>query len=350
MRDVWIWLQLRDGVVEDGSGGLIAEARRLAAAHPPEGKVTAVLMGSAPQETLALLGNYGVDRVFHFCSREMNRYEEELFSLALADCIRRDMPACLLMIQSAVSDDLGQRLAAILETALVRRTLDFTIIDEKQALAMRPVAGGYLFEEVRVAMTPPPIITFRPSVLFDVEPDRTTLVEVTQMAPEVSKSPGTVLLEVIEAAPEDLDLDEADVIVSGGRGMGKGDAFSMIHDLARTIGGSVGGTRPIIDWGILPYARQIGQTGKYVSPRLIINCGISGANEYTAGMEKAQHVIAIDTNPRARIFRYADLGLVGDVHGILPLLIERLAAIRKNKKALVENSDPKSAESSEKPS
>ena len=106
--------------------------------------------------------------------------------------------------------------------------------------------------------------------------------------------------------------------------MGKGAAFDIIHDLAKTIGGSVGGTRPIIDWGDLPYERQIGQTGKYVAPRLIINCGISGANEYTAGMEKSQRVIAIDRNPRARIFRFADLGVVGDAHEILPLLISRI--------------------------
>jgi electron transfer flavoprotein alpha subunit len=103
--------------------------------------------------------------------------------------------------------------------------------------------------------------------------------------------------------------------------------------MAQTIGGTVGATRPIIDWGLLPYERQIGQTGKYVSPRLIINCGISGANEYTAGMEKANQVIAIDLNPRARIFRFADIGVVGDVHAILPPLIERLNQIKNETRA-----------------
>jgi electron transfer flavoprotein alpha subunit len=134
----------------------------------------------------------------------------------------------------------------------------------------------------------------------------------------------TRTVQVIEAAPEELDLTEADIIVAGGRGVGKGEAFDIIHALARAIGGSVGGTRPIIDWGDLPYERQIGQTGKYVSPRLIINCGISGANEYTAGMEKSQQVIAIDRNPRARMFRFADLGVIGDLHEILPELISRI--------------------------
>jgi electron transfer flavoprotein alpha subunit len=140
----------------------------------------------------------------------------------------------------------------------------------------------------------------------------------------------TKLIKVIEADPEDLDIDEADIIVSGGRGVGKDEAFGIIHDLARTIGGSVAATRPVIDWQTLPYERQIGQTGKTVIPRLIINCGISGANEYTAGMEKSQLVIAINTDSRARIFRFADLGIIGDVHEIVPILIERLEEMKES--------------------
>ena len=147
-------------------------------------------------------------------------------------------------------------------------------------------------------------------------------------APDAADDLKTRTVDVIEAAPEDLDLEEADIIVACGRGIGKGEAFDVIHELARAIGGSVGGTRPIIDWGALPYERQIGQTGKYVSPRLIINCGISGANEYTAGMEKSQQIIAIDINPRARMFRFADLGVVGDAHEILPSLIERVKELK----------------------
>jgi electron transfer flavoprotein alpha subunit len=115
--------------------------------------------------------------------------------------------------------------------------------------------------------------------------------------------------------------------VAAGRGIGKDDSFEIIYELAGAIGASVAGTRPIIDWQILPYEQQIGQTGKSVTPQLIINCGISGANEYTAGMEKSRKVIAINTDPRARIFRFADLGIVGDVHEVVPLLIERLKEI-----------------------
>ena len=171
---------------------------------------------------------------------------------------------------------------------------------------------------------PSPIVLYLPSVLFDTEPDREAAAAVIDVPlPDPADDLKTRTVQVIEAAPEDLDLEEADIIVAGGRGVGKGDAFDVIHALARAVGGSVGGTRPIIDWGVLPYERQIGQTGKYVSPRLIINCGISGANEYTAGMEKSRAGHRHRSQPEGPD-RFADLGVVGDVHEILPLLISRI--------------------------
>jgi electron transfer flavoprotein alpha subunit len=127
-----------------------------------------------------------------------------------------------------------------------------------------------------------------------------------------------------------VDLEEADVVVSGGRGVGKGEGFDALRTLAQLLGGAIGGTRPVIDWQILPYECQIGQTGKTVSPRLLFTCGISGANEFTAGMEKSRRVIAVNKDPNARIFRFADLGLIGDVHEILPVLIARLKEAKKS--------------------
>jgi electron transfer flavoprotein alpha subunit len=187
------------------------------------------------------------------------------------------------------------------------------------------VADGYLFEELEVRGAPPLLAVFLPSVLLERAPVSETPAPVSAVHPKIDPAALQIRTkDIIAADPETLDLEEADIIVAGGRGMGKGPEFDLIHGLAKCIGGSVGGTRPIIDWGLLPYERQIGQTGKDVTPRLIINCGISGANEYTAGMEKAQVVIAIDRNPRVRMFRFADLGVVGDVHEILPRLISRM--------------------------
>ncbi|MCP4750416.1 MAG: electron transfer flavoprotein subunit alpha/FixB family protein, partial [Proteobacteria bacterium] len=123
--------------------------------------------------------------------------------------------------------------------------------------------------------------------------------------------------------------EDAQIIIAGGRGVGK-DGFDSVLQLADCLGGSVGVTRPVVDWNLVPFDRQIGQTGKTVSPELIVNCGISGANEYTAGMEKSKHVIAINVDPRSRIFDFADLGAVGDLQEILPLLNDRLRNLKKD--------------------
>ena len=325
MADIWIFVQQRDGEIEEITFGLITEAKRLLEQLGDAGRLTAVALGSASESELEALGNYGVNRVLRVADARMNRYQGEVFGRTLYDLVQKENPACLLMAQSSETEDLAQRAAAGMKTALVTRAIDFSMAADGTACAIRPVANGYLFEEVVLNIRPTPIVLFLPSVLFDTEPDREAAAAVTNIPfPDSADDLKTRTVKVIEAAPEDLDLEEADIIVAGGRGIGKGESFDIIHALARAIGASVGGTRPIIDWSVLPYERQIGQTGKYVAPRLIINCGISGANEYTAGMEKSQQVIAIDLNPRARMFRFADLGVIGDVHEILPLLISRI--------------------------
>ncbi|MGB5985021.1 MAG: electron transfer flavoprotein subunit alpha/FixB family protein [Desulfobacterales bacterium] len=325
MLDIWIWVHHRDHEIEDLTYGLVAEAKRLITKTDQSGRVTAVALGPAPDEALESLGAYGVDRVFTIDHEQLNRYQGELFGQVLFELLGKEQPTILLMAQASETEDLAQRVAAMMKSALITRTMDFSLAADGTARAIRPVANGYLFEELEFNTHPPPVVLFLPAVLFEPEPEMEGSVSVTRIPfADSAHHPKTRAVKVIEAAPEELDLEEADIIVAGGRGVGKGESFEVVHALARAVGGSVGGTRPIIDWGDLPYERQIGQTGKYVAPRLIINCGISGANEYTAGMEKSLQVIAIDRNPRVRMFRFADLGVVGDVHEILPLLISRI--------------------------
>jgi electron transfer flavoprotein alpha subunit len=231
------------------------------------------------------------------------------------------------MAHTPETSDLGARLGALLETSLVTRAMDLMIDDQKKPIAVRPVANGYLFEEVRLTGSPY-MVTFLPAVLNSPDTEKQTPIRILKESPQLPpEALQTTVARRIEADPESLDIEEADIVVAGGRGVGKTDAFEIVHALAGALGASVAGTRPVIDSQTLPYERQIGQTGKTVTPRLIINCGISGANEYTAGMEKSGKVIAINTDPRARIFRFADLGIVGDVHEVLPLLIERLKEV-----------------------
>jgi electron transfer flavoprotein alpha subunit len=329
--DIWIWVQHREGTVEEASFGLINEARRLISQLGGEGTITAVAMGTGLEESeLKLLGAYGAQKVLCTESDSLARYQGELFAGLLFDGVSKNSPACILMAQTPETADLSARLGALMETTVISRAMDFSMDPDGSARAIRPVSNGYLFERVTFDCKTPPVISFLPAVLTAEVADPHAEITIQKVAlTALPGDPKTKVIDIIEAAPEDLDIEEADIIVAGGRGVGKDEAFNIIHDLARAIGGSVGATRPIIDWQTLPFERQIGQTGKTVSPRLIINCGISGANEYTAGIEKSQFVIAIDLNPRARIFRFADLGVIGDVHEVLPPLISRLEEMKK---------------------
>jgi electron transfer flavoprotein alpha subunit len=328
-RDVWIFVQHGEGTIEGVTFGLIAEARRIISECDGQGTVTAVALGSGLGRALESLGGYGADRVLYVESGLLSRYHGELFAQVMFGMVKKYTPSCLLMAQGLTTHDLSARLAALLETALVTHAMDFEIDENGNAVATRPVANGYLFERLGLDCEGPPIICFVPAVLVASEPGtmgKTALV--TEHMNEQQEDLKTKVVEVIEADPGRLDLEEADIVVAGGRGVGKGESFNIMHELAGILGGTVGGTRPIIDWEMLPFERQIGQTGKTVAPRLIFTCGISGANEFTAGMEKSQLVIAINADPRARIFRFADLGVIGDVHEVLPLLIARVRELK----------------------
>jgi len=329
LTDIWLYVEHREGVIEAETYGLIAEARRLIAACGGRGTVTAVAIGPALGEETRMLGKYGADRVLSVESAALRRYEGEVFAEILLKAVKAHEPTCILMAQGPDTADLSARLAASMETPLVTRAVDLKIDKEGRARAVRPVANGYLFEELSLEGHGTPIICFLPSVLGLPEEDGAREAEIFRIPPDIpSLDIKTRVKAVIEAAPEALGLEEADIVVSGGRGVGKGESFNIIHELALVMGGSVGGTRPVVDWQTLPFERQIGQTGKTVDPHLILACGISGANEFTAGMEKSRKVIAINTDPHARIFRFADLAVIGDVHEILPVLIARIKEAR----------------------
>lgn len=319
--DIWVLVQHRQGKLEEPTFGLLGEAQRLSRS---QGKVVAVALGWGLGQEIRILGSRGADQVLYVEDELLAYFHGEAQSSVIAGLLRRENPLFLLMAHSAETADLAPRLAAALGTGLATRAMDLKMDTEGKVTSVQPIANGYLFQELEFESPPPYIVTFLPSVLSSegVHPREAEFFVVSPQAGlDATK---TEVKALVQPDPETLDLEEADIIVAGGRGVGKGESFRLIYDLAKAIGGSVSGTRPVIDWQELPYERQIGQTGKTVTPRLLVACGISGANEYTVGMEKSQLVIAINTDPKARIFRFADLGVVGDVHEVLPPLIKRL--------------------------
>ena len=323
--DIWLLMTHNKGNIENESFGLIAEGRRILKDFGQNGQLIAIALGIELKAELEKLGEFGVNRVIHIEDNTLSRYHGELFSQILSELFKKHRPAMIFMPQGNLSEDLSPRLAAMLETNLITHAVDLKVSSEETLLARRPIANGYLYEEIEIKLERSPIICFSPSVLNSPEQVKTGKIELVIEKTSVNDNDlKTQITEVTDASHELLDLEDAEIVVAGGRGVGKDKAFELIYNLAESLGASVGGTRPIIDWQILPYDRQIGQTGKTISPQLLINCGISGANEYTSGIERAKQVIAVNKDPKARIFRFADLGVVGDLHEILPLLIERL--------------------------
>ncbi len=333
MSDFWTWLHITGDAVEEAELSLIAEARRLAD-ESGGGRVTTVAVGQGAEDALERLGHYGADAVVQIALPGLAGYNGERFAAALAALLQEHAPAALLMVHGLETADLAGRLGALAGSTVITRVVDAQVDDSGRLRAMRPIANGYLFESVEPAAPGTPLLTLLPAVLADPRRIWETPVEVQVKEPALDPvAGGARTIEVIAADPETLDIEEAEIVVAGGRGVGAGEAFELIHRLGRVLGGSVAGTRPVIDEHTLPFERQIGQTGKAVSPRLIINCGISGANEYTAGMEKSQLTIAVNSDARARIFRFADLGIVGDLHQVLPRLIQRLEQMAQQDEA-----------------
>lgn len=329
--EVWVLVQHREGNLDRETFGLLAEARRIISECKNFGTLTAVALGPGLGPVLGTLNGYGADRVLYDDSSYLDHFHGELFSEILNRMVWEYQPSCILMAQNSETSDLSARLAAMLETTLVSRAVDLVIDEEGHFIATRPTANGYLFERVAFHTRQCPIICFLPSVLGDPEPVDSREMEILTETHEIPlQNLRTNVVDVIEAEPEEMDIKEADIIVAGGRGAIQDNSFDIIHELARAIDGAVGGTRPVIDSQHLQFDRQIGQTGKTVIPQLMFACGISGANEFTAGMENSGLVIAINRDPNARIFRFSDLGIIGDLHEVIPRLIERLGKIRES--------------------
>jgi electron transfer flavoprotein alpha subunit len=333
-KDIWILAYHTGDTVDETAVGLIAEAREIIMKGGGSGTVTAVIMGMPADDAVVSLKNGGADRVIHIKHESLERYSGEHYSKVFYDLIRERHVSCILVAGNEGASDFAPRLSSMMNAPLVTRVMDFGFDEEDRGVAIRPISNGYVFEEVMVTTGTSPVISYIPSVLSVVSEFKKREEATVEVIKPVINEEGldTRVIKIIKARPEALSIEDADIVVSGGRGVGKGDAFNLIHELAKEIGASVGGTRPVIDLQLLPFERQIGQTGKTITPSLIINCGISGANEYSAGMEKAKNVISINKDPRARIFRFSDLGVVGDLKAIIPLLIKRIKEVKEESK------------------
>jgi electron transfer flavoprotein alpha subunit len=311
----------RDGDLKKVTFEMLGEGARIATKMELGGVVEAALLGSGVSGMTDILAHYGAARVYLADDSSLEKYSGEGYTTTLARLIEKVEPAVVLLGATTQGKDLAPRVAARLGLGLASDCTAFEVTADGRLIITRPIYGGRAIATV-MEKTTPQIATVRPNVMMPLQPDisRTALVE------KLTVRTGDIRAKVIdliqESGRQQVGLAEADIIVSGGRGLKGPENFCLLEGLADVLGAAVGASRAAVDAGWIEHGHQVGQTGKTVTPNLYIACGISGAVQHLAGMKTAKCIVAINKDPEAPIFRVADYGIVGDLFEVVPILIE----------------------------
>jgi electron transfer flavoprotein alpha subunit len=308
----WIFAEEIDGSPSDGSLELLAKART-------HGDVNVFYVGSGSEAAWVTLGDHGATKVYHLDPGDA--LPSAPAAAALADLLEKDGGKVVLFGAGNTDRDVAGRLAARLGKPLVAGALDLDATDGISV--MSEILGGTKAVTTAITAASPALVATRPKAFAAEAVGGSAPEAVSIPVPNVGRS-GAVIVERHVEASEGPDLEAAAVVVSGGRGLGSAEGFEMVAELAGLLEGAVGGTRAVVDAGWVPYSYQVGQTGKTVKPNVYIACAISGAMQHIVGMKGSSTIIAINKDPDAPIFAIADLGIVGDVHTVVPQLIGAL--------------------------
>jgi electron transfer flavoprotein alpha subunit len=307
--------------------GLELLSKAVELAKDIDAKVTAVTVGSNISHLATTLTQYGADRVILIKSELLEMYNSDLYTMALSEVVEKEKPEILLIGATQLGRELGPRLAARLKTGLTADCTQLEIDKESKLLLMtRPAFGGNLMATIVCPNHRPQMATVRPGVFELHTPNAGKLAEIVEYTPSISFEDARVVVEeFFEKIKEDIDITQAQVIVSGGRGVGSAEGFEKLRELANLLGGTVAGSRAAVDNGWIDKDRQVGQTGKVVRPKLYIAVGISGAIQHLAGINEGTYIVAINKDADAPIMKVADLGIVGDWRPIINELIKKLS-------------------------
>ncbi len=321
---VMVLAEQRNNEVDHSTLELLGEASRLAEVSGE--KVSVLLMTARPGNWPERLISHGADIVYVAAVPELERYRTEPFSRIAERVIREKKPAVVLAAATTTGRDLMPRIAKYLETGLTADCTELAIDDETGVLLQtRPAFGGNILATIVCSDTRPQMATVRPKVMKALEPDssRKGVVEEIGILPGDLES-RTEILEWLPLEEGEVDISEAEVIVSGGRGLKSPENFALLRELAGLLGGSVGASRAAVDAGWIEYPHQVGQTGKTVQPRIYLACGISGAVQHRVGMQSSDRILALNKDENAPIFEFCDHGYVGDLFEVLPLVIKEI--------------------------
>lgn len=328
-KDLWVLIETNDkGAARNVGLELLTPGRDLA--DKQGGQLVAVVIGSQTEQAVREASVYGADRVIVVDGPEYAHYSTDAYVNALTALVEKYGPTSMLIGATNNGRDLGPRLACRLKTGLTADCTGLDIDPESGNVAWtRPAFGGNLMATILCPDHRPQIGTVRPGVFKKSAPgeDRAAVIQEPIHTPE--ELIRTRVVELIrEMSDENVDLEGAEIIVSGGRGVGGPEGFAPIRELAEVLGATVGASRAAVDSGWISHAHQVGQTGKTVAPRVYIACGISGAIQHLAGMSGSDIIVAVNKDPAAPIFDAADYGVVGDLFEVLPVLTAELKKVR----------------------
>lgn len=325
-KDIWIFAEQRDGKIMNVALEILGQARVLA--DKKRVNVGALLIGSDIKNLSQELISYGADIVYVVDNKIFKNYTTEGYAKVIADLANEYKPEVILYGATYIGRDLAPRIASRLKTGLTADCTGLDIDENGLLLQTRPAFGGNLMATIKCPDRRPQMSTVRPGVMKKSEKDTARKGRVVEFNADIQESDiRTKVVKILKEEKNKVNLEEADIIVSGGRGIGNADGFKLIQELADVLGGVVGASRATVDAGWISSDHQVGQTGKTVRPKLYIACGISGAIQHLAGMSNSGTIVAINKNPDAPIFKVADYGIVGDLYKVIPVLIDELKKI-----------------------
>lgn len=323
-KDVWVFAEQRDGVIMPVVIELLGEGKKLA--NEVGCNLCAVLCGHHVEGLADQLFEYGADKVYVADHEELATYRTDAYTKVINDAIEEYKPEIVLLGATHIGRDLGPCLAVKANTGL---TADCTKLEidpeDKKIKQTRPAFGGNLMATIVCPNHRPQMSTVRPGVMEKAAFEEGRKGELIKLNVEFKEGDiRTKVLEIVKTMKDTVSLTDAEIIVSGGMGLGKPEGFELLKQLADKLGGIVAASRAAVDAGWIDHAYQVGQTGTTVKPKIYIACGISGAIQHVAGMQNSEQIIAINTNENAPIFEIVDYGIVGDLYKVIPAIMEAL--------------------------
>jgi electron transfer flavoprotein alpha subunit len=322
-NDVLAVAEVREGELKKVTLEMIGKGAEIA--QKLGGAVNVALMGAGVSPLADTVGRYGVQKVYLADDPALENYAPQAYTKLLTDLIKEADPAVILLAASTRGKDLAPRVAARLGVGLASDCTGIEVRDGR-LLITRPIYAGKVIAKV-VEETRPQMATVRPNIFPAAQIDTSSTAEVVNISVDIGDVRAKVI-EMLKEAGERVELTEADIVVSGGRGMKGPENFALLEELADVLGAAVGASRAAVDAGWRDHSHQVGQTGKVVTPTLYIACGISGAIQHLAGMKTSKYIVAINKDPEAPIFKVADYGIVGDLFKVVPVLAEEFKKIK----------------------